>query len=151
MSEMNMSPEEFEDERLIRFTQLKREHIVNTLMDPTNNSNGPGGLPKDEGSRIMLMQSLDGLSSVALKRQSARQKAKADESNNESFKSLAAELIKNMVGVGKRPVTTEASKDFTKPHKQEYVNGELSVDQTVVDESQIIQARNEFIQKNTGE
>lgn len=148
MSEIVMTPDEFEDERLIKFTQMKREFIVNTLMDPISN---PAGLPRDEGSRIMLMQSLDGLSGVALKRQSARQKAKADGDTTAAFKGLAAEMIKSMVGMDKKPATHPGSTEFSKDHKQTYVSGELSVEQTVVDEAHIIKARSEFIQKSTGE
>lgn len=145
MSDITLSEDEYEDERLIKLSQVKREYIVNTLMDPVTSNKG---IPKDEGSRIILMQAIDGLSSVALKRQSMRQKAKADKEGNEAFKSLASEIIKGMVGSsahGSRAKPVE----FKESHKQTYVEGELSTDPKVVDEQDIVKARENLINKKS--
>lgn len=143
MNEKVVDPDDFEDERVIQYTQKKREHIVETLLKPTEKN--PGGLPYDEGSRIMLMQSLDGLSGVALKRKSLRQKEKASDDQNSMLKSLAGEIIRGMVGNSGRATRTQAVPNLDN-HKQDYVAGELSTNQEVIEESHIIAARNNFTQ-----
>lgn len=140
MTEVVMTPEDFEDERLINYTQMKREYIVETLIKPNAQTEKSGGLPNDEGSRIMLMQALDGLSSVALKRRSMRQKAKESEDNKSMFTALASEVLRGMVGhTGKSSRTSPVK--LALEHKQTYVPGELSTDQTVVEKSDIDKAR----------
>lgn len=143
MTDRVMDPDDFEDEQLIQYTQGKRKHVVESLMKVTEKN--PSGLPYDEGSRIMLMQSLDGLSSVALKRKSLRQKERANEDQNSLLKGLAGEFIRGMVGASGKSKRNTAVPTLDS-HKQEYVEGELSTDQAVVDEQHIIDARKKFIQ-----
>lgn len=146
MTDLTIDPQEYEDDRIIEFTQKKREHIVNVIMDPKNN---PDGIPKTENSSIMLMQAIDGLSNIALKRKALRMKAKADKDNGDRFADLASQVIRSMVGrTAEAPRTTPVT--MTGTYKQDYVEGELSTEQTVVEESQIIAAREKLIQKMEG-
>lgn len=136
-----MTPEEFEDEQTVLFTQAARKDIVNNLL---KDKDGRFTIPRDEGGRIMAMQALDGLSSVAMKRQSNRQKAKADEQQNDMLKNLAGQVLLGMVGQSGRS-TRVAKPTLTIDHKQTYTEGELSTAQEVIDESHIIAARDNII------